>query len=74
MENQNIINKLIDIKIQISKLGIEYLETKIPVDLSDVGLTLKPFIEIGHSLDNSIKKLSYEVIPGSIPKQNCLKS
>ncbi|RUT68657.1 hypothetical protein D0817_20060 [Flavobacterium cupreum] len=74
MKNQIIVNKLIDIKKQISELGIEYLETQMPVALSDIGKTLKPFVEIGSSIDQSIKKLSSDAAPGSIPKSNCLQS
>jgi hypothetical protein len=74
MKNKIIVEKLLDIKKQISDLGIEYLETQMPVALSDIGKTLKPFVEIGSSLDQSIKKLSSDVTPGSIPKSNNFQS
>ncbi|TDO68775.1 hypothetical protein EV143_12037 [Flavobacterium chryseum] len=74
MKNLSIVNKLIEIKSQISALGIEYLETQMPVALSDIGKTLKPFVEIGSSIDQAIKKLSSDVDPGSIPKSNNLQS
>lgn len=73
MKNLTIVNKLIDIKKQISELGVEYLDTQMPVALSDVGRTLKPFVDIGSTLDQSIKKLSSDQIPGCIPKSNSLK-
>ena len=73
MKNNIIVNKLIDLKLQLSELGIEYLETQMPVALSDIGKTLKPFTSISSSIDISIKKLSSEDIPGLIPKANNLK-
>jgi hypothetical protein len=73
MQNNSIIKKLIAIKQQISDLGIEFLETKMPVELRDVGITLKPFIELSDSFDKSIKKLTSDDISNSIPKTNTLK-
>jgi hypothetical protein len=73
MQNNSIIKKLIAIKQHISDLGIEFLETKMPVELRDVGITLKPFIELSDSFDKSIKKLTSDDISNSIPKTNTLK-
>jgi hypothetical protein len=73
MQNDSIIKKLIGIKNQVSDLGIEFLETKTPIELRDIGLTLKPFIDLSDSFDKSIKKLSSSNIPGLIPKTNTLK-
>lgn len=73
MKNANIVDKLISIKLQLSELGIEYLETQMPIALSDVGRTLKPFTSISSTIDLSIKKLSSDVVPGCIPKSNTLR-
>ncbi|MBF7090483.1 hypothetical protein IUY40_02845 [Flavobacterium sp. ALJ2] len=74
MQNSNIKNKLIDIKRQITELGVEYLGTQEPIPLSDVGMTLKPFIKIDTAINLALKKISSNVIPGAIPKSNTLKS
>lgn len=74
MQNSNIKNKLIEIQRQITELGVEFLGTKEPIPLSDVGITLKPFIKIDSAINMAIKKISSDVIPGAIPKSNTLKS
>lgn len=70
----DIAKKLIDIKHQISELGIAYLDYKSPVRLDDVGNLLKPFIKIDDAINQGIKKFSSDNNPGIIPKQNTLKS
>jgi len=74
MQKNNIVDKLISIKQQVSELGIEFLETKMPVELRDIGIVLKPFIDISESFDKSIKKLISDDISESIPKTNTLKN
>ncbi len=73
MQKNTIVDKLVSIKQQVSELGIEYLETKMPVELRDIGLVLKPFIDLSDSFDKSIKKLISDDISESIPKTNTLK-
>lgn len=73
MQNSIIKNKLVDIKRQITELGVEYLAAQEPIPLSDVGMTLKPFIKIESTINLAIKRFSSDVIPGSIPKLNTLK-
>jgi len=74
MQKNNIVDKLVSIKQQVSELGIEYLETKMPVELRDIGIVLKTFIDLSDSFDKSIKKLISDDISESIPKSNTLKS
>lgn len=74
MKNKSIVEKLLDIKQQVAKLGMEFLETQEPIPLSDIGLQLSPFIKIDSSIDQALKKFSSDVLPGSIPKSNSLKS
>ncbi|MCC9016958.1 hypothetical protein [Flavobacterium lipolyticum] len=71
MVKNEIIEKLIEIKNNLGKLGLEYLETQMPVALSDVGLTLRPFTGIDTAINSALKKLSEENT-GSIPKANNL--
>ena len=73
MKNKNIVEKLLDIKQQVAKLGIEYLESHSPFILSDVDRILKPFTNIDSSIDRALKKLNSNVVPGSIPKSITLK-
>ena len=73
MKNTIISEKLIDIKRQISALGIEYLESHSPFILSDVDRILKPFTKIDSSIDRALKKLNSNVVSGSIPKSNTLQ-
>jgi hypothetical protein len=73
MQNESIIKKLIGIKEQVSNLGIEFLESNAPVELRDIGIVLKPFVDLSDSFDKSIKKLTTNNIPGLIPKTNTLK-
>lgn len=72
MQNDSIIKKLIGIKNQVSDLGIEFLETKTPIELRDIGIVLKPFLDLSDSFDKSIKKLTSDDITSSIPKSNTL--
>ena len=74
MQKNNIVDKLVSIKQQVSELGIEYLETQMPVELRDIGIVLKPFIDVSDMIDKSIKKMISDDISESIPKSNTLKS
>ena len=74
MKNKSIVDKLLDIKRQISEVGIEYLGTQEPFPLSDVGKILKPFIDMDSSVSQAIKKFNSDIIQGSIPKSNTLQS
>lgn len=73
MENIEIVADLTAIKKQIAELGMKYVENQMPVSLSDVGLTLRPFTSIDSSIDQAIKKLSSGNV-GLIPKSSTLKS
>jgi hypothetical protein len=73
MQENKIVDKLVSIKQQVSELGIEYLETQMPVELRDIGIVLKPFIDLSDSFDKSIKKLISDDISETIPKTNTLK-
>ena len=73
MENNQIVDKLVTMKAELSKLSIEYLDTKMPVELRDLGVVLKPFIELSDSFDKTIKKLKSDIITESIPKSNTIK-
>ena len=73
MENNQTIEKLVTIKAELSQIGYEYLETKKPVELRDLGVVLKPFIELSDSFDKTIKKLKSDIITESIPKSNTIK-
>lgn len=74
MENKKITEKLLEIQNQVTQLGHEFISSKRKIRLDDVQEMLKPFIEINSAIDKSIKKFSSDIIPGSIPKQNALKS
>jgi len=73
MGNIEIVADLTEIKKQIAELGMKYVENQMPVSLSDVGLTLRPFTSIDSSIDQAIKKLSSGNV-GLIPKASTLKS
>lgn len=73
MQKNNIVDQLVSIKQQVAELGIKFLETKMPVELRDIGIVLKPFIDLSDSFDKSIKKLISDDISESIPKTNTLK-
>ena len=73
MGNIEIVADLTAIKKQIAELGMKYVENQMPVSLSDVGLTLRPFTSIDSSIDQAIKKLSSCNV-GLIPKTSTLKS
>ena len=73
MGNNQTIEKLVTIKAELSQIGYEYLETKMPVELRDLGVVLKPFIELSDSFDKTIKKLKSDIITESIPKSNTIK-
>ena len=74
MQENKIVDKLVSIKQQVSELGIEYLETQMPVELRDLGTVLKPFIDVSDIIDKSIKKLISNDISEGIPKSNTLQS
>lgn len=73
MGNIEIVADLTAIKKKIAELGMKYVENQMPVSLSDVGLTLRPFTSIDSSIDQAIKKLSLANV-GLIPKSSKLKS
>lgn len=73
MPNIIISEKLIDIKRQLTELGVEYLESHSPFILSDVQKILKPFTNIDSSINQALKKITSDSVPGSIPKSNTLK-
>ncbi|URM37178.1 hypothetical protein [Flavobacterium anhuiense] len=73
MVKNEIIAKLIEIKRQVSELGISHVENEMPIALSDISFSLRPFTAIDTAINAALKKLS-EVENGCIPKQNTLKN
>lgn len=59
MNNQEIKNKLADLKEQVKQLGIEYLKIQKPFDLSDTKTILKPFVDLDISFNKALKKSGF---------------
>lgn len=74
MNNQDIKTKLARLKEQATQLGIEYLNTQTPFDLSDTKIILKPFVDLDISFNKALKKVASDNSSGLIPKTNNLKS
>lgn len=62
MDHKEIINKLIETKSEITKLGYEYLQLNLPIGLSEAPKTLKPFSDLEATFDKSIKALKNKEI------------
>lgn len=58
MDQETIIIRLLDIKKQVTSLGIDCLQSNTPISLSDSQIVLKPFSDIEVAIEKSIKKIN----------------
>lgn len=60
MENQEVKQKLEELRKEVTKLGLEVLKSKIPINIDDVGRLLKPFANLENAIDREIRKFNQQ--------------
>lgn len=73
MDNSVIKIKLENLKKEITKLGMEALQSQMPIKIDDAAKFLKPFANLENAFQREIIKFSLENQNGLIPKSNILK-
>lgn len=58
MTNKELSDKLIEVKQTVTKLGHEYLNGRLPIELGNFGKEMMPIIRIEKAIKISIKQLN----------------
>lgn len=58
MTKQELILQLVEMKEQVTKLGFEFIQTKLPIKMADFSIEAAPFIAIEKAFKKQIDKLS----------------
>lgn len=62
MTQPEIIEKLAALKLELTKIGYEYLQTQLPLGLSEAPKVLKPFTDLENQFDKTIKQIQNKSI------------
>ncbi|MGB3452914.1 MAG: hypothetical protein WBA59_03690 [Moheibacter sp.] len=67
MTRAEIIERLQSQKLEVTKLGIEHLQSILPIELGRMGFELNPFLKLEEAFDKQISRLQNRV---SVEKTN----
>lgn len=60
MDNQEVKQKLEELRKEVTKLGLEVLKSKTPINLDDMAKFLKPFANLENAIDREIRKFTQQ--------------